>query len=141
MNSLNKTFLPTKYNNNRKWYLIDCKGQKLGRLTTRIASLLKGKGKSEYCSSIDIGDYVILVNSDLILLNKTNKQYFIYQPGRPGRSLKTRVISECASELIIKRAVKRMLSKGESKNLIRRLRIYKNHEHKNHGQNPIKINL
>ena len=59
MNSFNKTFLPTKNYKNRNWFIIDCKGQKLGRLATIIASLLKGKVKPHYSPSIDIGDYVI----------------------------------------------------------------------------------
>jgi large subunit ribosomal protein L13 len=55
MNSLNKTFLPTKNYKNRNWFIIDCKGQKLGRLATIIAALLKGKIKPHYHPSIDIG--------------------------------------------------------------------------------------
>ena len=57
MNSLNKTFLPTKNSKNRNWYLIDCKGQSLGRLATNIAELLKGKLKSQYHPSIDTGAF------------------------------------------------------------------------------------
>jgi large subunit ribosomal protein L13 len=62
MNSLNKTFLPTKDYKNRNWFIIDCKRQKLGRLATIIATLLKGKTKPHYYPSIDIGDYIILIN-------------------------------------------------------------------------------
>lgn len=141
MKSLNKTFTPIKDQVNRKWYLIDCKNQKLGRLATIVTNLLKGKGKPEYCPSIDIGDYVILTNSDLIILNKTVKHYFVYKPGHPGRSLKIKTASDCISELIIKRAVKRMLSKTESKKLMRRLKIYKNIDHQNKSQNPIEITI
>ena len=54
MNSLNKTFLPTKNYKNRNWFIIDCSGQKLGRLATTIASLLKGKMKPHYHPSVDI---------------------------------------------------------------------------------------
>ena len=141
MKSLNKTFTPIKDHANRKWYLIDCKDQKLGRLATTITNLLKGKGKPEYCPSIDIGDYVILINSDSIILNKTVQHYFVYKPGHPGRSLKIKTASDCISELIIKRAVKRMLSKTESKKLMRRLKIYKNIDHQNKSQNPIEITI
>ena len=69
MNSLNKTFLPTENYKNRNWFLIDCKGQKLGRLATIIAALLKGKIKPYYFPSIDSGDYVVLINADSIILN------------------------------------------------------------------------
>jgi large subunit ribosomal protein L13 len=70
MNSLNKTFLPTKDYKNRNWFIIDCKGQKLGRLATIIATLLKGKVKPQYHPSVDIGDYIILVNADSIIINE-----------------------------------------------------------------------
>jgi large subunit ribosomal protein L13 len=70
MNSLNKTFLPTKNYKNRNWFIIDCKGQKLGRLATIIVALLKGKVKPHYYPSIDIGDYIILLNADSIILNE-----------------------------------------------------------------------
>ena len=62
MNSLNKTFLPTKSYKNRNWFIIDCKGQTLGRLSTIIVKLLKGKIKPQYYPGTDIGDYVILIN-------------------------------------------------------------------------------
>ena len=71
MNSLNKTFLPTKDYKNRNWYLIDCSGQTLGRLATIIVGLLKGKNKSQYHPSVDSGDYVVLINADAIIVNET----------------------------------------------------------------------
>ena len=63
MNSLNQTFLPTKNYKNRNWFIIDCKDQKLGRLATVIATLLKGKLKPHYHTSVDIGDYIKLITS------------------------------------------------------------------------------
>ena len=87
MNSLNKTFLPTKDYKNRNWFIIDCKGQKLGRLATIIVALLKGKGKPQYHPSIDMGDYVILVNADSIILNEDSKHYIVNNPGRVGSAL------------------------------------------------------
>lgn len=140
MNSLNKTFLPVKNYKNRNWYLIDCKGQRLGRLATLITSLLKGKNKPQYHPSVDTGDYIVLINADLIILNETSKHYFVYNPGRPGHSLKIRNVVDCLSKLTIERAVKRMLSKTEAKRLMRRLKIYNDENHRHEAQNPIKIN-
>ena len=77
MNSLNKTFLPTKNYKSRNWFIIDCKGQKLGRLATIIVALLKGKVKPHYHPSIDMGDYIILVNADSIILNEDSKHYIV----------------------------------------------------------------
>lgn len=141
MNSLNKTFLPTKTYKNRNWYLIDCKGQTLGRLATTITSLLKGKLKPQYHPSVDTGDYIILVNADSIVLNENNKHYLVYNPGRPGRSLKIKNVSDCLPKLTIERAVKRMLSKTQTKRLMRRLKIYNDQNHLHQAQNPIKIDI
>ena len=80
MNSLNKTFLLSEKYENRNWFLIDCEGQKLGRLATIIVALLKGKIKPHYYPSIDVGDYIVLVNADSIILNDVNiYQYFDYK--------------------------------------------------------------
>lgn len=141
MNSLNKTFLPTKTYKNRSWFLIDCKGQKLGRLATMIASILKGKRKPHYFPSIDIGDYVILVNADEIIVNEESKHYIVNNPGRPGKSLKIKKISDCLPKFTIEKAVKGMLSETEKKRLIRRLYIYNDHQHNHQAQNPIEINV
>lgn len=141
MNSLNKTFLPTNNYKNRNWYVIDCKGQTLGRLATIITSLLKGKVKPQYHPSVDTGDYVILINADSIVLNETKKHYLVYNPGRPGHSLKIKNVSDCLSKLTIERAVKRMLSTTEAKRLMRRLKIYNDQNHLHQAQNPIEINI
>ena len=141
MNSLNKTFLPTKNYKNRNWFLIDCKGQTLGRLATIITSLLKGKTKPEYHPDIDTGDYVILINADSIILNENSKHYLVYNPGRPGRSLKIKNVSDCLPKLTIERAVKRMLSETETKRLMRRLKIYKDQNHLHQAQNPIEMDI
>lgn len=141
MNSLNKTFLPIQDYKNRNWYLIDCKGQTLGRLATIITSLLKGKVKSQYHPSVDTGDYVILVNADSIIINESSKHYLVYNPGRPGHSLKIKNVSDCLPQLTIKRAVKRMLAETEAKRLMTRLRIYNDQNHQHQAQNPIEINI
>lgn len=141
MNSFNKTFLPTKNYKNRNWFILDCTGQKLGRLATIVASLLKGKMKPHYHPSVDIGDYVILINAGSILINEENKHHIVSNPGRPGSSLKIKNVSDCLTEFTIERAVKNMLSQTEKKRLIRRLKIYKSPNHLHEAQNPTKIDL
>lgn len=141
MNSLNKTFIPTKDYKNRNWFIIDCKDQKLGRLATILVALLRGKVKPHYYPSIDTGDYIILLNADSIILNPDAKQYIVSNPGRPGRSLKIKNVSDCLPEFVIQRAVKGMLSETETKRLMRRLRIYNDQNHDHQAQNPIKIDV
>jgi len=141
MNSLNKTFLPSEKYENRNWFLIDCKGQKLGRLATLIATLLKGKIKPHYYPSIDVGDYVILVNADSIIVHEDSKHYLVYNPGRPGSSLKIKNVSDSLSTLTIERAVKGMLSETETKRLIRRLKVYRDQNHPHKAQDPINLDV
>jgi len=141
MNSLNKTFLPIQNYKDRNWYIIDCNGQRLGRLATIIAGLLKGKNKAEYYPSVDTGGYIVLINADSIILNETSKHYLVSNPGRPGRSLKIRNVVDSLPQVTIKRAVKRMLSQKEGKRLIKRLRIYNDENHSHQAQNPIKIDV
>ncbi len=141
MNSLNKTFLPTKNYKNRNWFIIDCKGQKLGRLATTIVALLKGKVKPHYYPSIDIGDHIILINADSIILNEDSKHYIVNKPGRPGHSLKIKNVVDCLPKLTIERAVKGMLAETETKRLMRRLNIYNNQDHPHKAQSPIKIDV
>jgi large subunit ribosomal protein L13 len=141
MNSLNKTFLPTKNYKHRNWFVIDCKGQKLGRLATIIAALLKGKVKPSYYPSVDMGDYIILINANSITINPDSKHYIVSHPGRPGHSLKIKNVSDCLPKFTIERAVKGMLSETEKKRLMRRLNIYNDQEHPHQAQNPVEINI
>ena len=141
MNSLNKTFLPNKNYKNQNWYIIDCKEQKLGRLATVIASLLKGKVKPNYHPSVDIGDYIVLVNANSILINEKSKHYIVSNPGRPGHSLRIKNVGDCLPKFTIERAVKGMLSNTEKKRLMRRLKIYNDQNHPHQAQNPIQIDL
>jgi large subunit ribosomal protein L13 len=141
MNSLNKTFLPTQSYKNRNWFLIDCKGQSLGRLATLITNLLKGKIKPQYHPSVDTGDYIILINAESIIINEDSKHYLVYNPGRPGHSLKIKNVGDCLPKLTIERAVKRMLSRTETKRLMKRLKIYNDQQHFHQAQNPIQIDV
>ena len=142
MNSLNKTFLPTKNYKNRNWFIIDCTGQKLGRLATIITTLLKGKIKPQYNPSIDIGDYVILINADSIILNENSKHYIVNKPGRPGRSLKIKNATDCLPKFTIEKAVKGMLPKNKlGSALFRNLYVYNGGDHGQDAQKPRTINL
>jgi large subunit ribosomal protein L13 len=141
MSTLNKTFLPSEKYENRNWFIIDCQEQKLGRLATLIVALLKGKVKPHYYPSIDIGDYIILINADSIIINQSTKHYIVNSPGRPGSSLKIKNVSDVLAKFTIERAIKGMLSETETKRLMRRLNVYNDQNHPHQAQNPIKLDL
>jgi large subunit ribosomal protein L13 len=88
-----------------------------------------------------MGDYIILINADSILLNENSQHFIVNKPGRPGRSLKIKSVLDCLPKLTIERAVKGMLSKTETKRLMRRLNIYNNQNHPHQAQAPIKIDV
>ncbi len=137
-----KTYRPTEKDFARKTYLIDANGKTLGRLATRVASLLIGKGKS--CVSVDqlSGDQVIIINAKDIHVTGQKKKQKIYKhySGYPG-GIKTYTFEELMAEKpteIIIRAVSRMLPKNKlGREMLRRLRVYSDANHKQEAQKPI----
>jgi large subunit ribosomal protein L13 len=130
----------------RDWYLIDVKDQILGRVATRIASLLIGKEKPEIVPNVDCGDYVVVINSDLVKLTrgKELKKVYYRHSGYPG-GLKETVFSDQMkkdSRRVIELAVKNMLPKNKLRDgRMARLLVYKKSEHKHHGQMPREYKL
>jgi len=133
---MNETFIPASSLNKRKWYVIDCKEQKLGRICSLIIGLLSGKIKSNYHPAFDTGDYVILINADSILFNREQPRFHVYKPGRPGKSLKR--VTKILPKRIIERCIFGMMPNGTAKrNLPTRLKIYSGAEHPHAAQNPV----
>ena len=141
MNSLNKTFLPSLTCETRNWFIIDCQGQNLGRLATSVVKLLRGKIKAHYYPSNNMGDYIILINADLISINKTSKHYIVKNPGRPGSSLKIRSVTDIIPKVTIERTIRGMLPVSERKNLMKRLRVYNDNKHPHLTQSPIRLDI
>ena len=126
--------------------MIDVKDQILGRVATRIASLLIGKEKPEIVPNVDCGDYVIVINSDLIKLTrgKELKKTYYSHSGYPGGIKAVRFDEQIAkdSRKVIYDAVKNMLPKNKlQSDMLKRLIIYKNSEHRNTKQKPKEIKL
>jgi len=118
----------------RKWHLIDASTDNLGRLTSKVAALLRGKGKVSFTPHIDGGDYVIFINSDKLKYSKDKdeKKVYYHYSGYPGGmsaiTLKDQIIKD--SRVVIKKAVYRMLPKNRTRDVvIKRLRIYKDDVH------------
>ncbi len=123
------------------WFVIDAADQTLGRLSTRIATVLRGKHKPEFSPHVDCGDYVIVLNADKIKLTGRKldqKQYHSYS-GHPG-GLKTRTARQLLvedPERVIRQAVKGMLPKNRlSRAVVKKLKIYTGAEHPHEAQQP-----
>lgn len=141
-----KTEWTTKENIERKWYVIDVKDQILGRVSTRIASVLIGKEKPEIVPNIDCGDFVIVLNSDSIKLTrgKEKKKMYRRHSGYPGGLKEIRFDEQLKkdSTRIIELAVKNMLPNNKLRDgRMNRLFVYKGEEHPHIAQKPQEYKL
>ena len=130
----------------KKWLLLDARDETLGRLSSKIASILMGKNKAQYTPHNDLGDYVVVVNAEKIRVtgNKDIQKKYYKHTGYPG-GLKSSTFSEIIEknpENVILKAVKGMLPKNKlSNSMISKLKVYEGDNHPHVGQNPIKIEL
>ena len=130
----------------KKWLLLDARNETLGRLSSKIASILMGKNKAQYTPHNDLGDYVVVVNAEKIRVtgNKDIQKKYYKHTGYPG-GLKSSTFSEIIEkdpENLILKAVRGMLPKNKlSSSMISKLKVYEGDDHPHAGQNPIKIEL
>ena len=140
------TFMQKKETVERKWYVIDAEGVALGRLATKVATVLKGKHKPTYTPHIDCGDYVIVVNAEKVKLTGkklTDKKYYNHS-GYPGglreRTAKT-MIAQYPEEMV-ERAVRGMLPKGRlGREMGKKLFVYAGPDHKHAAQKPSEMKV
>ncbi len=130
----------------RKWYVIDATDKTLGRLSTQIATILRGKHKPIYTPHVDTGDFVIVVNAEKIKVtgNKENAKMYRWHTGYIGH-LKERTYKEMMAkrpEEIIRLSVKGMMPKNSLGNqMFKKLKIYAGPEHKHEAQKPEALEL
>ena len=136
-----KTFMQTKENIERDWYVIDAEGKTLGRIATKAAHILRGKHKPTYTPYVACGDNVIIVNAKKVNLtgNKLeNKMYYnhsMYQGGLRERNAKT--MREQYPEEMVERAVKGMLPHNRlGRSMYKKLFVYAGSEHPHTAQQP-----
>ncbi|MGH7890321.1 MAG: 50S ribosomal protein L13 [Thermodesulfobacteriota bacterium] len=125
----------------KKWYLIDANGKNVGRIATKIAGILRGKGKPEFTPHADIGDFVVVINADKVNFTGrkwTQKTYYWHTPYPGGlKSITADELLKKNPEEILKKAVWGMLPKNKmQKDLITRVKIYSGREHPHQAQNP-----
>lgn len=139
-----KTFLPKEKDFNHKTYLLDASGKTLGRLATRVANLLIGKGKVCFATDQLSGDNVVVVNAKEVHVTgrKTTQKIYTHYTGYPGgiRTYRYEELMEKKPEEIIIRAVSRMLPKNKlGREMLRRLRVFKDKNHNQAAQRPIEL--
>ena len=125
----------------QKWYLLDCSGKRLGRLSVQVANILRGKNKPEYTPNSDVGDFVVLVNAKNIEVtgNKSENKIYFRHTGYPGgiKQISFKDQLEKDPEKIIRDAVKGMLPKNKlNRQIIKKLKVYNDDVHPHEAQNP-----
>ncbi len=136
-----KTYMANPDKIERKWYVVDAEGCTLGRLTSEIAKVLRGKNKPEYTPHIDTGDYVIVINAEKIKVTgkKLDQKIYYHHSDYVGGMKETtlRVMMDKNPEKVIELAVKGMLPKGPlGRSLIKKLHVYAGPEHAQQAQKP-----
>lgn len=141
---MKKTFYPKEEDISRKWVLVDAKGKNLGRLSTEISRLILGKHKPEYTPGVDVGDFVVVINAEQIVVtgNKMDDKYYYretkYQGGLKKITLKNQLAKR--PEFVIEHAVKGMLPHNRmGRKLIKKLKVYSGVKHPHQAQKPVPV--
>jgi len=130
----------------RRWYVVDASEKVLGRMSTRIAMVLRGKHKPIYTPHVDTGDFVVVVNADKVRLtgNKEEDKMYRHHTGWVGGlvSLPTHIVREQKPTRIIEDAVKGMLPRGPlGRAMLRKLKVYAGTEHPHAAQKPEELSI
>lgn len=141
-----KTLTPSPKDIRQDWYVVDATGLALGRLSTQVASILRGKNKPYFAPNLDTGDYVIVINAEKVRVTGLKAQQKIYKTfsGYPSglKEIPYARIMEKHPERIIEHAVKGMLPKtilGAA--MFKKLKVYAGTEHPHTAQQPVVLDL
>jgi large subunit ribosomal protein L13 len=143
---MSKTYCPKKKELTHKWYLVDAKGQILGRLAAKVATILRGKHKATYTPYLDCGDFVVVINAKDIkvtgkkLAQKVYQTYSGYPGGQKETTLEKMLVRKPRE--VVKLAVRRMLPSGPlARDIFRKLKVYAGAEHPHKAQSPIPLSI
>ncbi len=136
-----KTFVPKLKDITQDWHLVDAEGLVLGRLASRIASILMGKEKPTYADFLDCGDFVIVVNAEKVRLTgkKLSDKLYYRHSGYPGglKQMTAAEVLEKHPERVIRSAVKGMLPRNKlGRKMLSKLKIYAGGDHPHQAQQP-----
>ncbi len=135
------TYMPSASKVERKWYVVDASGKTLGRLASEVAKVLSGKNKPTYTQFLDMGDNVIVVNAEKIVVTgkKLDQKLYTHHTGYIGGLKQTTLkrMLETKPEAVITHAVKGMLPKNTlGRSMMRKLHVYAGPDHKHEAQKP-----
>ncbi|MBE5744949.1 MAG: 50S ribosomal protein L13 [Clostridiales bacterium] len=141
-----KTYMAHAETVERKWYVVDAAGIPLGRLATKVASVLRGKHKPTFTPNVDTGDFVIVINTDKVVLTgkKLEDKFYRYHTGYIGglKEISYKKLMAEKSDLAVYEAVKGMLPKNSlGRATLKKLRVYKGAEHNHAAQKPEELKV
>lgn len=140
------TFTPTPNDIDRTWHVVDAENLVLGRMSTEVARILRGKHKPTFAPHMDMGDHVIIVNADKVVLTsgKAERKFIHDHSGFPG-GLRTRSYAdELANkpEEAVRRTVRGMLPKNRlGRQMLKKLKVYAGPSHPHEAQQPVVLEL
>ncbi len=143
---MHKTYIAKPGEVERKWYVVDATGKTLGRLASKIASMLRGKHKPEFTPHEDVGDFIIVLNAEKIEVTgrKLDQKKYYRVSGYPSglHSVTLRRQLELHPDRVIRAAVKGMLPRGSlGRQQLKKLKIYAGSEHPHEAQQPEPLEL
>ena len=141
-----KTYMAKAEAVERKWYVVDAAGVPLGRLASKVASVLRGKNKPTYTPNVDTGDFVIVINTDKTVLTgkKLEHKCYRYPTGYIGglKEISYKKMMAEKSDLAVYEAVKGMLPKNSlGRAMLKKLKVYKGAEHNHAAQKPEELKV
>jgi large subunit ribosomal protein L13 len=141
-----KTFLPNVKELEHRWHIVDAEGKVLGRLASAVAHILRGKHKPDFTPFLDMGDYVVVINAEKVIVtgNKSQSKEYSNYSGYPGglHTASYKEMMEKYPERVIYHAVKGMLPKNKlGTKMLSRLKVYRGGEHPHAAQNPEQLSI
>ncbi|MDO4493323.1 MAG: 50S ribosomal protein L13 [Clostridia bacterium] len=136
-----KTYMAKGETVERKWYVVDAEDMVLGRLSSQVAAILRGKNKPIFTPHVDCGDHVIIVNADKVRLTgkKLDQKLYRHHTSYPGglKEVKYRILLQEKPEFAVYESIRRMMPKGPlGRKMLTKLRVYAGPEHNNQAQKP-----
>ncbi len=143
---MDKTFVVKGNDVTEQWYVVDAAGQTLGRVATRVAAVLKGKHRPEYTPGLNLGDHVIILNAEKIVVsgNRLDEKMYYRVSGYPGgiKNVSMRKMLDTHPDRVLTSAVKGMLPHNRfGRALLKKLKVYAGTEHPHEAQGPEPLKL
>ncbi len=141
-----KTYMAKGEDLQRNWYVVDAEGMVLGRLSSQVAAILRGKHKPIYTPHVDTGDHVIIVNASKVVMTgkKLDQKKYYRHTGYPGglRETSYRTLMQTKPDFLVYESIRRMMPKGPlGSQMLQKLRVYAGPTHKNAAQKPQALEL